>query len=131
MVKSRPIGFNNKGLISVNWSDDIGKHFEAIRQELLSSGAAISICQSNSPPSQIYSNNNGWEWKKASLLKNRCIFSTITTEYDYTKTLGIKMIEGRDFSRDFADSNAVILNQAAVKRMGLKKSCWRNVEMER
>jgi len=48
------------------------------------------------------------------------VFSTITTEYDYTKTLGIKMIDGRDFSRDFADSNGVILNQAAVKRMGLK-----------
>ena len=30
------------------------------------------------------------------------------------------MIEGRDFSRDFADSNGVILNEAAVKRMGLK-----------
>jgi len=28
--KNRPIGFNNKGLISVDWSDDIGKHFEAL-----------------------------------------------------------------------------------------------------
>jgi putative ABC transport system permease protein len=43
--KNRPIGFNNKGLISVDWSDDIAKHFESLRQELLSSGAAISICQ--------------------------------------------------------------------------------------
>ena len=64
--KNRPIGFNNKGLISVNWSDDIGKNFEALRQELLSSGAVVSVCQSNSPPSQIYSNNNGWEWKEQS-----------------------------------------------------------------
>src|SRR6476620_3778650 len=55
--KNKPIGFNNKGLISVDWSDDIGKHFESLRQELLSSGAAISICQSNSPPTDIYSNN--------------------------------------------------------------------------
>jgi ABC-type antimicrobial peptide transport system permease subunit len=35
--------------------------------------------------------------------------------------LGIKIVDGRDFSKDFADSNAVILNQAAVKRMGLKQ----------
>ena len=34
--------------------------------------------------------------------------------------MGIKFIAGRDFSRDFADSNGVILNQAAVKRMSLK-----------
>jgi len=118
--KDRPIGFNNKGLISVNWSDDIGKNYRALKQELLSSGAAFSVCQSNSPPSQIYSNNNGWEWKNSLPVEKSVVFSTITTEYEYTKTLGIKMIDGRDFSRDFADSNGVILNQAAVKRMGLK-----------
>jgi len=118
--KNRPIGFNNKGLISVNWSDDIGKNMAALKEELLSSGAAYSVCQSNSPPSQIYSNNNGWEWRNSLPVEKTVVFSTITTEYDYTKTLGIKMIDGRDFSRDFADSNGVILNQAAVKRMGLK-----------
>jgi len=118
--KNRPIGFNNKGLISVNWSDDISKNFEAIRQQLLGSGAAVSVCQSNSPPSQIWSNNNGWEWKNSQPVEKTAIFSTITTTYDYTKTLGIKLLEGRDFSRDFADSNGVILNQAAVKRMRLK-----------
>jgi putative ABC transport system permease protein len=118
--KNRPIGFNNKGLISVNWSDDISKNYEALRQELLNSGAVISICKSNSPPSQIYSNNNGWEWKNSQPIEKSVIFSTIATDYDYTKTLGIKVIEGRDFSRDFADSNGVILNEAAAKRMGLK-----------
>jgi putative ABC transport system permease protein len=118
--KNRPIGFNNKGLISVTWSDDIGRNFESVRQELLSSGAAISICKSNSPPSQIYSNNNGWEWKGSQPVEKTVVFSTIATTYDYTKTLGITLLEGRDFSRDFADSNGVVLNQAAVKRMRLK-----------
>ena len=117
--KNRPIGFNNKGLISVNWSDDIAKHIETLSQELISSGAAISVSQSNSPPSRIYSNNNGWEWKGSQPVEKSVVFSTIATAYDYTKTLGIKLVAGRDFSRDFADSNAVILNEAAVKRMGL------------
>jgi ABC-type antimicrobial peptide transport system permease subunit len=118
--KNRPIGFNNKGLISVNWSGDIQKNYEALRQELLNSGAVVSICKSNSPPSQIYSNNNGWEWKNSQPVEKSVIFSTIATDYDYTKTLGIKVLDGRDFSRDFSDSNGVILNEAAVKRMGLK-----------
>jgi putative ABC transport system permease protein len=118
--ENRPIGFNNKGLITVDWSDDIGKHIESLRQELLSSGAALSVCQSNSPPTDIYSNNDGWQWKGSQPVDKTVLFSTITTTYDYTKTLGIKLLEGRDFSRDFADSNSVILNEAAVKRMRLK-----------
>jgi putative ABC transport system permease protein len=118
--KNQPIGFNNKGLISVYWSGDIGKHFDVIKQELLNTGAVASVCQSNSPPSDIYSNNNGWEWKGSMPVEKSTLFSTITTTYDYTKTLGIKMLEGRDFSKDFADSNGVVLNQAAVKRMRLQ-----------
>lgn len=118
--KDRPIGFDNSGLISVDWSDDIDKHYDALEQELLSSGAIVSMCKSNSPPSDIYSNNNGWEWKNSQPVDKTVIFSTIATEYNYTKTLGIKLLEGRDFSKDFADSSSVILNQAAVKRMGLK-----------
>jgi putative ABC transport system permease protein len=118
--KDRPIGYNNKGLISIFWSDDIAKNYETIHQELLNTGAVASICQSNSPPSELYSNNNGWEWKGSQPVDKSSVFSTIATAYDYTKTLGIKMLAGRDFSRDFADSNAVILNQAAVKRMSLQ-----------
>ena len=76
--KNRPIGFNNKGLISVDWSNDIANHLDAIRQELLSSGAAISICQSNSTPTDIQSNNNGWEWKGSQPVEKSVIFSTIS-----------------------------------------------------
>ena len=118
--KNRPIGFDNKGLISVDWSNDIAKNFETLRQELLKTGAVVSVCKSNSSPSQIFSNNNGWEWKNSQPVEKTVIFSTIATGYDYTKTMGIKLIAGRDFSRDFADSNAVILNEAAVKRMGFE-----------
>jgi len=104
----------------MNWSDDIAKNYDVVRNELLRTGAVISVAQSNSPPSEIYSNNNGWEWKGSTPVEKSSVFSTIATTYDYTSTLGIKLVAGRDFSRGFADSNGVILNQAAVKRMRLK-----------
>ena len=119
--KNRPIGFNNKGLISVSYSKDLEKNFDPLRVELLNSGVVSSVCKASSPPSQIYSDNNGWEWKSSQPDDKAAIFSTIATSYDYIKTVGIKLKEGRDFSREFAsDSLAVILNEAAVKRMGLK-----------
>ncbi len=119
--KNRPIGFNNQGLVSVSWSRDIENNYDVLHNELLRSGAVASITKSNSPPSDIYSNNSGWEWKGSQPNDKSAIFSTIATSYDYVKTMGIKMVEGRDFSKEFAsDSSGVILNQAAVKRMGLK-----------
>jgi putative ABC transport system permease protein len=119
--KNRPIGFNTHGLISVDASADLKKNFDALRNDLLASGAVSSICKSNSAPSEIWSNQNDWEWKGSTPEDKAAIFNIIATNYDYTNTLGIKLKDGRDFSKDFAtDSTGVILNEAAVKRMGLK-----------
>ncbi|WP_460962126.1 ABC transporter permease [Spirosoma litoris] len=119
--KNRPLGFTKQGLISVNSSKDLLDHFEALRAELLATGAVASMCKTNSPPTQWWSSNSGWDWKGSTLEDKSVIFTTIATSYDYTKTMGIKLKQGRDFSRDFTtDSSGVILNEAAVKRMGLK-----------
>ncbi len=119
--KNRPIGFDSKGLVSMNASKDLVDNFEPLRNELLASGVVSSICKSNSPPAQIWSNSNGWKWKNSTPNDESATFGVIATSYDYTKTLGIKVKEGRDFSKTFAtDSSGVILNEAAVKRMGLK-----------
>ena len=40
-------------------------------------------------------------------------------DYDYLSTLGIHLAYGRNFSKDFADSNSVIINETAARDMGL------------
>lgn len=119
--KNRPIGFNNKGLISIGATKNLMTNFEPLSNELLASDVVTSICKTNSPPTDIQSNNSGWEWQGSTPNDKSVIFSTIATSYDYIKTMGIKLKAGRDFSREFAtDSLGVILNEAAVKRTGLK-----------
>ena len=74
--KNLPIGFNNKGLISVYWSDDIANHIDALRQELIKVQVQpLQYVKAIPSPSELQSNNNGWEWKEASLLKNGYIFN--------------------------------------------------------
>lgn len=120
-AKNRPIGFNSKGLLTVEWSKDLGDNYQSVQNELMASGVVSSICKSNSPPTDIWSNNNGWEWKGSTPEDKSAIFNTIATNFDYVKTIGVKLKEGRDFSKEFStDSSGVILNEAAVKRMGLK-----------
>ena len=120
-VKNRPIGFNNQGLISVAISNDLTQNFEPLRNELLASGMVSSICKASSPASEIWSNGNGWEWRGSSPADKGTLFNVIATTYDYTQTMGIDLKAGRDFSREFStDATGVLLNEAAVKRMGLE-----------
>jgi putative ABC transport system permease protein len=117
-VKNRDMGYNRENLIQIWTNGELETNFQSIRESLLQTGAVESVCKSNSPITSIFSNN---EVKWAGMPDQRVSFSTIATEYDYTKTMKIKMLEGRDFSRDFpSDSMAVVINQAAVDFMGLK-----------
>jgi putative ABC transport system permease protein len=95
----QPIGFDSKGLISVFSSADLVKNYDPLRTELLATGAVSSICKSSCPPYQTWSNNSGWEWKGSTQEDKSALFNTIASDYDYTKTVGIKLKTGRDFSR--------------------------------
>ncbi|MBT1703537.1 ABC transporter permease [Chryseosolibacter indicus] len=127
-VKSRSIGYNRENLITIDYTTEIGKNYEVIKEELLGSGVVESVTKSNSPITSIYSNNFlSWPGKPED---QKVIFTTIATEYDYTKTMGIKMLDGRDFSKDFpADSTAIIINKAALDIMALKEPIGTTVEL--
>ncbi|RFS18614.1 ABC transporter permease [Emticicia sp. C21] len=119
--KNRPIGFTSQGLISMNATEDLVKNFEPLRHEMVSKGLAVSVAKTNSPPTQIWGDRVGWEWKNSTPADKGVPFNWIETNYDYIRTLGIKLRQGRDFSRQFStDSSGVILNESAVKKMNLK-----------
>lgn len=119
-AKSRPVGYTRQGLITIPLNAEIHKHFNAMRDELIKSGAVVSMAEAGSPTTSIWSSTSGITWKTKD--PNLSVdFSTVGVSHDYGKTIGWQIKEGRDFSREFAtDTSAVILNEAAVKFMGLK-----------
>ena len=48
------------------------------------------------------------------------IFSGLTVGNDFSKTMGINVVEGKDFSGSPADTGYVLLNKAAISAMDLK-----------
>lgn len=133
-VKDRELGYDRENLMQIWTNNEIEENFQTIRQELVNTGAVKAVCKSNSPITSIFSNNEvKWEGMNTD---QRVSFATVATEYDYAETMGIKMVEGRDFSRDFpSDSSAAIINQAAVDFMGMKdpigkKLTYGNSELE-
>ncbi len=119
LAKSRDLGYDQEGLITIPQTNDITSNYDVLKQDLLRTGAAVSMTRSNSDVTQINSNNFlGWPGKPES---QRVSFVTIAAGYDYAKTVGAEMLYGRDFSKEFAsDENAIIVNKAALDLMGLE-----------
>lgn len=119
--KDRPVGYNKEGLIQipVMSSEFIGKA-DVMRNQFIASGGALEMAATSSPTTDVWSNQGGytWEGKPEGFQED---FAHTSVSYEFTDALGLKIISGRGFSREFAtDSNAVILNETAVKYMGIK-----------
>jgi putative ABC transport system permease protein len=66
-----------------------------------------------------------WDEKSPSLIPN---FAVEAAGYDFTRTMNLKVVQGRDFSKDFpGDSNAYIVNEAALAQIGYKDPIGRSL----
>jgi putative ABC transport system permease protein len=120
-AKSRPVGYSQDRLLMIEkkTSDYIGK-FELLRNELKSTGVVDEVAESNSSVTNTEMSNGGFEWKGKDPSMDRN-FATLSVTPEYGETIGWQFIEGRDFSRELtSDSASLVVNEAAVKYMGLE-----------
>lgn len=100
---------------------DIYTHFDALRKELMESGALENMAVSSSPVTGIGSNNGNFSWRGKDP-DTKVDIGTIACTHDFGETVGWKILEGRDFSRDFSTDSisAIILNETAAKLTGFE-----------
>jgi len=119
-ARNRPVGYTRDGLITVDVNSQVlMEHYKALREELMNTGAISNVAQSGSPTTAVWANQSGFDWKGKDPNLSPS-FAVVPVSVDFGKTVGWQFEEGRDFSKDFAsDSTGLILNETAVKYMGL------------
>jgi len=127
-AKDRPTGYDANRLMMTDMNADLVKNFPALREEMIQSGVVRDAATSSSVVTEMQSHCmlNNWPGKTAG--DEAVNIGTVWVSGSYFKTVGMKIIAGRDFSADIhADSAGVILNEAAVRRIGLKEPIGRMV----
>src|SRR5436190_10765845 len=106
-VKNRDTGYNPDNLIMIPNSEAIQKNYTVIKNELLKTGLINSVTRSSSPITAIWWKQPAPDWEGKPVNLN-IIFSGMATDVDFTKTMGIKMLERNDFTGMLSDSAAII-----------------------
>jgi ABC-type antimicrobial peptide transport system permease subunit len=120
-TKDRPVGYQADRLVSTGMSDDLSKNYNALKNELLQSRMIENITKASSPLTGIYWHTGIEKWPGKGAGELGINTGGVTVTDNYFKTVGMKLIEGRDFSPEWSsDTSNVIVNEAAIKRMGLK-----------
>lgn len=119
-AKNRSLGYNPDNLISINGSDDLIKNYAALKQDLLNSGYFESVTKASQSMTRVANRWSDFSWEGKDPNADIAL-DAIMADWDFEKTVGLKFKQGRPFSIDYrTDSNAVILNEEALKIIGYK-----------
>ncbi|MDB5087896.1 MAG: hypothetical protein JWR09_1890 [Mucilaginibacter sp.] len=119
-LQTKDLGFDKENLVYMPFQGDLLGKYEVFKQQLSGMPGIKSVTRSTQAPSHIGAHvyDINWEGKNP----NSRVFAMHNgVGYGYLKMMGLKILQGRDFSPDFpTDTAGYILNEMAVKMTGYK-----------
>ncbi len=121
-AQNRESGYQKANLVYHGITDDLAKNYTLLKDELVASGAAVSVTKTSAPLTEGWSNSWGFEWPGKDPA-DKTIFDRFMADDAIAATAGLQLVQGRDFNlkEHITDSTAMLLNETAVKKMNLKE----------
>ena len=122
-IRNTNLGLDKEHVIIVPLRDEnVLKKIEHLKNELSENPAIIGASASSFFPGEHTWNQNYW---REGMSENEYpMIRWMAVDYDFLKTLDIRLVAGRDFSRDYPSDTggSYILNESAVKEIGLEST---------
>jgi putative ABC transport system permease protein len=122
-ILNKKVGFDKDQVVLIQGANTLEQQIPAFRNELMSLSQVSSVSVSDYLPIRgTKRNGNGFFREGRSTVDKAVSGQMWVIDPDYLRTLGIKLLDGRNFSLDVAsDSAALIINQSMAKQLGLDK----------
>jgi ABC-type antimicrobial peptide transport system permease subunit len=119
-IRARDLGYNKEHLVYTSLTGNVAEHFNAIKADLLHTGAVENAALTESPPLAMWSTTTSdmltWEGGNPGA-KVKINWDGASPEY--FSTMGLQIVAGRNFHSDIlSDSGNVIINQSFATLMG-------------
>jgi ABC-type antimicrobial peptide transport system permease subunit/DNA-binding PadR family transcriptional regulator len=120
-AENRNVGYNPKDIHYEFMQGEIPVHFDAIKNELLASGAVTSVTRTFAPIVWPWGMKSGLSWQGSDDADKTLNFVEYGADADMSKTFDMQILQGRDLDIYLhpTDTAAVMLNESAVSTMRL------------
>lgn len=119
-IQNRNLGFDQDNIIYMNPPAALWEKKEVFKQNLLSNSSTKSVTFSNGTPGMETAT---WQYDFPGLEIPKRSMNTMIIDYDFLKTFGLQIMDGRDLSSNYSTDSleAYLINEAAVAELGLDK----------
>lgn len=136
-IQKKDVGFEREKVLVIPFNGESGlKHLKDLKSEFLRTNGIVSVTGSSNVPGErfgyygIYMPSlkvNDSTGKKEEQ-KNWLGVRMLCADHDFLSSFGFEIVEGRTFSLDIdSDSNAFILNEAAVRKYKIEEPIGKKV----
>jgi putative ABC transport system permease protein len=127
---NRKVGFDKDQVMLIQGTNTLGDKTQAFKTELLKSSGIKSVTIGDYLPISMTKRDGNTFWKEGKIKEDLGVFGQKwQVDYDYLETMGIRINQGRYFSKEMAsDSAAVVINKSMVEKLGLKNPLGQRIE---
>ncbi len=118
-VNNFNLGFNQNNIVYVNLRRNIREKYDLVKTKLLSNPNIINVTSASDLPGAIVADSYT-NWGRNDNISRKIYITDVG--YDYLKTFGLKISDGRFYSKDYPGDakSSIIVNEAAIKTLGMK-----------
>jgi ABC-type antimicrobial peptide transport system permease subunit len=120
-IENRPLGYEQENLIDVHASAGLGANYQVFKDRVSALRGVKRISAGSDDLLNFGAGITGMDWP-GKIPGHEISIMVTTVGYEWTKTTGLQLAEGRDFDRAYGtDTAACLVNEATVQRLGLKE----------
>jgi putative ABC transport system permease protein len=119
-IQQKDVGYNRAQLLVINNTDQIGRsRVQTLKASLLQLSGVENATVTGYLPVSYYRSNDSFFSSPSLEMKDAISMQKWVIDEDYLETMGMRLVAGRNFSRQVAaDSGSIILNESAAKFLG-------------
>lgn len=129
-IQKKNLGYNRENLVRIPVEGELARNYKVFRQMAAADPAikSVTIMTGSQVAIGNYQDAVQWEGMETGA---RPTFAVVNTGYDFGPTMGVTVLQGRDFSTAFpTDTNGFVINESAALKMGFKAPLGKWVTLE-
>ncbi len=127
-LQNMNLGYNKENIVYTYMTNAVKQKYDLLKSEMQAIPTVEYITASNGLPNQLGNSTGGIDWEGRDP-NTRVLFTTLITDFNFIETYGMQMAEGRSFDQSLSDTMKFIVNEEAVRVMGMDSAVGKTLSV--
>lgn len=128
-INEKDLGLSKDHIVYIHQDEKLTEKYEVLRSELLASEAITDVTLAGPSPLDMRASTSNVQWPGKTLDQGNIEFGLLWTAFNFPEVFDIPISEGRYYREGTLDTLSIVLNEKAVKIMGIEDPVGKTIQV--